>query len=144
VADMLVFANHGTHIEALEVQVLSSTVKLGAGHWTVSSAPFRFGGVVKYARPHDPFTLTDWETGFSNLFPAVVTALIALTALTVLNVRKNVGHFPWFAVALVLCVVIFDQILCTFAAPNPEPLVSAVLLRLTKVALQVGRPREQS
>lgn len=143
-ADMLVFANHGTHIEALEVQVLSSTVKLGAGHWTVSSAPFRFGGVVKYARPHDPFTLTDWETGFSNLFPAVVTALIALTALTVLNVRKNVGHFPWFAVALVLCVVIFDQILCTFAAPNPEPLVSAVLLRLTKVALQVGRPREQS
>lgn len=127
-ADSITFARHGTHAEAFEVVVQSLTVGMENGHWTAELVPFRIGGEVVSAVPHDLFTIADWEIGFSNIMGCGMTTLLSLIALTVLNLRKNLRGFPWFAVAFVLYSVIFDQVLYTYVGPNPELLVSAVLM----------------
>ena len=127
-ADALVFARHGTYFDKFVVVVQSLIVRMEAGRWSLGLVPFRIGAEVDIAIPHDLFTLTDWEIGFSNLMGCGITTLISLITLTVLTIRKNVGRFPWFAVFFSLSSVIFDQILYTFTGPDPEPLVSAVLM----------------
>jgi hypothetical protein len=127
-ADMFVFAIHGTHFEKLDVVIQWLNIIMGAGRWTVGFAPFRIGGEVVSAIPHDLFQFTDWEIGFSALMGSGMTMLFSLIVLTVLNLYKNVQHFPWFAIAFTLFSVIFDQVLYTFIGPNPEPLVAAVLM----------------
>lgn len=126
--DALVFARHGTHLDTFEVIVQFLSVRMEAGRWIVGLVPFRIGGEIVTAIPHDIFTLTDREIGFSNLMGCGITTLISLIALTVLNLRKNIRRFPWFAGFFILSSVIFDQILYTFTGPDPEPLVSAVLM----------------
>jgi hypothetical protein len=126
--DSLVFASHTTTIAKLEVIVQWLTVKLQDGKWSMGPVPFRIGGKVVSAIPHDLFTMTDWEIGFSNLSGVAITTLISLIALSVLNLRRNIRHFPWFIVFFILSSMIFDQFLYTFTGPDPEPLVSAVLM----------------
>jgi hypothetical protein len=127
-ADMFVFARHGTHIEILDVIVQWLNVTMSAGHWNVGFAPFRIGGEVVSAIPQEIFQFTDWEVGFSALMGSGITMLFSLIALTVLNLYKGVLHFPWFAIAFALYSVIFDQVLYTFTGPDPEPLIAAVLM----------------
>jgi hypothetical protein len=131
-ADLLVFARHGTYIESLEVRVQWLSIMMGDGRWTAGFGPFRLGGLT-WATPHNPFPLTEWEEGFSNLMGSGITTLISLIALTVLNLRKNVRRFPWFASTFVLYTLIFDQILYTFTGPDPEPLVSAILMGINPI-----------
>jgi hypothetical protein len=127
-SDALVFAMHGTTFDKFVVIVQWLTVKMDAGHWTIGLAPFRIGGEVVTAMPHDFFRFTDWETGFSTLMGSVITMLISLIVLIVLNLRRCLRHFPWFTCTFVLASVIFDQILYTFAGQNAEALTGAVLL----------------
>jgi len=134
--DVLVYARHGTYIDALEVRVQWLAIALKDGHWTIALAPFQFGGVT-WASSHDLYPFTDWETGFSNLMGCGITALASLTVLAVLNLRKNIRHSPWFAGAFVLFVMIFDQILYTFTGPYPEPLASAVLMGINPLLFKV-------
>ena len=126
--DALVFASHGTHFEKLDVIVQWINVTMEGDRWSLGVAPFRIGGEVVYAIPHDIFAITDWEVGLSNLMGSGITMLTSLIILVVLNLRKNVRHFPWFAGFFILYSVIFDQILYTFTGSDPEPLVSAVLM----------------
>jgi hypothetical protein len=127
-ADTLIFARHGTSIEKLDVVIQWLNITIGAGRWTVKFAPFRFGGEVVSALPHDHFQFTDWEIGFSALMGSGMTMLFSLITLMGLNLYKNVQPFPWFAIAFALCSVIFDQVLYTFNGPDPEPLIAAVLM----------------
>ncbi len=126
--DMLVTATHGTYIDTLEVEVQFLTFSLRDGKWSVGLVPFQIGGSVVSAVPHVLFPMTDWEIGFGNLSGVAITTLISLIALTVLNLRRNVRRFPWFMVFFILYSMIFDQVLYTFTGPDPEPLVSAVLM----------------
>jgi len=131
--DALVFACHGTHFEKLDVIVQWINVIMEGDRWSVGVAPFRIGGEVVSAIPHDIFAFTDWEVGFSNLMGSGITMLTSLIILVALNLRKNVRHFPWFAGFFILYSVIFDQILYTFTGSDPEPLVSAVLMGVNPV-----------
>jgi len=131
--DALVFASHGTHFEKLDVIVQWINVIMEGNRWSVGVAPFRIGGEVVSAIPHDIFAFTDWEVGFSNLMGSGITMLTSLIILVALNLRKNVRHFPWFAGFFILYSVIFDQILYTFTGSDPEPLVSAVLMGVNPV-----------
>jgi hypothetical protein len=126
-ADELVFARHGTTLAKLEVIVQWFSVNLQDGRWSVGLVPFRIGGKVLFAFPADPITLTDWELGFGNFMGCGITALISLVILVVLNLRKNLPRFPWFAVFFSLSSVIFDQIFETFVNPTVA-LDSAVLM----------------
>ena len=126
--DSLVFARHGTTFAKLEVIVQWLEVNLQDGRWSMGLVPFRIGGKVISAIPHDLFTITDWERGLGDLSGSGMTALISLTALTVLNLRKQLRHFPWFIVFFILFSLVFDQVLYTFTGADPEPLVSAVLM----------------
>lgn len=130
-ADTLVFAMHGTYFEKLNVIIQWLNITMSVCRWTVGFAPFRIGGEVVSAIPHDLFQFTDWEVGFSALMGSGTTMLLSLTVLTVLNFYKDVQHFPWFAIAYALYSVIFDQVLYTFTGPDPEPLVAAVLMGVT-------------
>ena len=131
--DALVFASHGTHFEKLDVIVQWLNVKMETGHWAVTFAPFRIGGEVVSAIPHNLFTFTDWEVGFSALMGSTITMLTSLIILVALNLRQNVRHFPWFAGFFILYSLIFDQILYTFTGSDPEPLVSAILMGVNPV-----------
>jgi len=131
--DTLVFTWHGTHFEKFDVIVQWLNVKMETGHWAVTLAPFRIGGEVVSAIPHDLFTFTDWEVGFSALMGSGITMLTSLIILVALNLCKNVRHFPWLAGFFILYSVVFDQILYTFTSSNPEPLVSAVLMGVNPV-----------
>jgi len=131
--DSLVFASHGTHFEKLDVIVQWINVIMEGDRWSVGVAPFRIGGEVVYAIPHDIFAFTDWEVGFSNLMGSGITMLTSLIILVTLNLHKNVRHFPWFAGFFILYSLIFDQILYTFTGSDPEPLVSAVLMGVNPV-----------
>jgi hypothetical protein len=124
--DSLVFGWHGTTFTKINVIVQWLTLNLQDGRWSVGLAPFRIGGKVVSAIPRDLFTLSDWDRGFGDLSGSAMTFLLSLIALTVLNLRKNIRHFPWFIVFFSLSSVIFDQLLYTFTGPDPEPLVSAV------------------
>jgi hypothetical protein len=126
-ADTLVYAHHGTYINALDVRVQWLAITMQDGHWKAALGSFQFGGST-WASSHDPYSLTKWETGFSNLMGSGMTTLVALVALIVLNLRKNKCCFPWFTASFVLWIVIFDQIFYTFAGSDPEPLVSAILM----------------
>jgi hypothetical protein len=116
-SDELVFARHGTTIAKFEVIVQWLDVNLQDGRWTVGLAPFRIGGKVVSAIPRDRITLMEWEIGFGNLMGSGITALISLIALSVLNLRKDLSRFPWFAGFFSLYSVIFDQLLYTFGNP---------------------------
>jgi len=126
--DSLVFARHGTTLTKFEVIVQWLTVNMQDGKWSMGLVPFRIGGKVISAIPLDLFTITDWERGLGDLSGSAMTTLISLISLTVLNLRKNIRHFPWFIVFFSVSSVIFDQVLYTFTGPDPEPLVSAVLM----------------
>ena len=117
-ADELVNARHGTTLAKLEVIVQWFSVNLQDGRWSVELVPFRIGGKVVNAIPSDPFMMTDWEFGFGNFMGCGITALISLVILVVLNLRKNLPRFPWFAVFFSLSSVIFDQIFETFVNPT--------------------------
>jgi hypothetical protein len=56
-----------------------------------------------------------------------ITALVSLVTLVVLNLRKDLWRFPWFAVFFILFSVIFDQIYETFKDPT-DALDGAVLM----------------
>ena len=116
-SDELVFARHGTTIAKFEAIVQWLSVSLQDGMWTVGLAPFRIGGEVVSAIPSDPITLTEWEIGFGNFMGSGITALISVIALAVLNLRKDLPRFPWFAGFFSLYSLIFDQILYTFGNP---------------------------
>jgi hypothetical protein len=60
--DALVFASHGTHFEKLDVIVQWINVIMEGDRWSVGVAPFRIGGEVVYAIPHDIFAFTDWDS----------------------------------------------------------------------------------
>jgi len=126
-ADELVVARHGTTLARIEVIVQWFSVNLQDGRWSVELVPFRIGGKVVSAVPGDPFTMTDWEIGFGNFMGSGITALISLVILVILNLRKNLPRFPWFAVFFSLSSVIFDQIFETFVNPTVA-LDSAVLM----------------
>ena len=132
-ADALVFASHGTHFEKLDVIVQWINVTMEGDRWSLGAAPFRVGGEVISAIPHDIFEFSDWEVGFSNLMGSGITMITSLIILVALNLRKNVCHFPWFAGFFILYSVIFDQILYTFTGSDPEPLVSAVMMGVNPV-----------
>lgn len=132
-ADTLVFASHGTHFEKLDVIVQWINVTMEGDRWSLGAAPFRVGGEVISAIPHDIFAFADWEVGFSNLMGSGITMITSLIILVALNLRKNVRHFPWFAGFFILYSVIFDQILYTFTGSDPEPLVSAVMMGVNPV-----------
>ncbi len=117
-ADELVDTRHGTTLARLEVIVQWFSVNLQDGRWSVGLVPFRIGGKVVSAVPGDLFTMTDWELGFGDFMGSGITALISLVTLAVLNLRKNLRRFPWFAVFFSLSSVIFDQILETFGNPT--------------------------
>ena len=131
--DALVFASHGTHFEKLDVIVQWINVIMEDDRWSMGIVPFRIGGIVVSAIPHDIFAFSNWEVGFSNLMGSGITMLTSLIILVALNLRKNVHHFPWFAGFFILYSVIFDQILYTFTGSDPEPLVSAVLMGVNPV-----------
>jgi hypothetical protein len=116
-SDELVFARHGTTVEKFQVIVQWLDVSLQDGRWSVGLVPFRIGGKVVSAIPRDPVALAEWEIGFGNFMGSGITALISLVALAVLNLRKDLPHFPWFAGFFSLYSVIFDQILETFGNP---------------------------
>ena len=116
-ADEFVFSRHGTTLARFDVIVQWLSVSLQDGRWSVGLAPFRIGGEVVSAIPRDPITLTEWEIGFGNFMGSGITALISLVALAVLNLRKKLAHFPWFAGFFALYSMIFDQILYTFGNP---------------------------
>jgi hypothetical protein len=126
-ADILVYAKNGTYTNALDVRVQWFSIALEDSHWTVALEPFQLGGST-WATSHDPYLLTEWETGFSNLMGSGMTTLVSLVALITLYLRKNICCFPWFTGAFVLCAMIFDQFLYTFTGTDPEPLVSAGLM----------------
>jgi hypothetical protein len=130
--DMLVYARHGTYLNALDVRVQWLTINLQDGHWKAALGSFQFGGRT-WASSHDLYSLTKWETGFSNLMGSGMTTLVALVSLIVLNLRENKCCFPWFTASFVLWIVIFDQILYTFAGSDPEPLASAILMGINPV-----------
>jgi hypothetical protein len=123
--DALIFARHGTTIDMFEVVVQFLSVRMDAGHWSVGLVPFRIGGEVISAIPHDTFSLTDWEDGFARMWGSGITTLVSLVFLTVLNLRRNIRHFPWFAITFVLSSVIFDQILYTFGK-QPDAFIGAI------------------
>ncbi len=103
--DMLVFANHGTGVDTLKVRVLWLSVEMEDGHWTTGWGPwgsFFPPAKTEYVNTHDPISFTDWERGFMELMGSGTTTLISLIALAVLNLRKNVRRFSWYAVPLVL------------------------------------------
>jgi hypothetical protein len=160
-SDELVFARHGTTVARFEVIVQWLDVSLQDGRWSVRLAPFRIGGKVVSAIPADPITLSDWEIGFGNYMGTGITALISLVALAVLNLRRDLPHFPWFAGFFSLYSVIFDQILETFGNPadaldgavrmGADPLlfkiivIGLVLLQgwlLVRIALRYRRGRQ--
>jgi hypothetical protein len=116
-SDEIVFARHGTTVAKLEVIVQWLDVSLQDGRWSVGLVPFRIGGKVVSAIPRDPVALAEWEIGFGNLMGTGITALISLVALAVLNLRKDLPRFPWFAGFFSLYSVIFDQILETYGNP---------------------------
>ena len=124
-ADALVFSRHGTYLDTLEVVVQFLSVRMEAGRWTLGWVPFRIGGEVVTAIPHDIFTLTEWEDGFARLWGSGITTLLSLVFLTVLNLRRNIRRFPWFAGAFALSSMIFDQILYTFGDPS-DALIGAI------------------
>ena len=126
-ADEFVFSMQGTTLARFEVIVQWFSVSLQDGRWSVGLVPFRIGGKVVSAIAADPITLTDWEIGFGNFMGSGITALISLVALTVLNLRKDLPRFPWFAGFFSLYSVIFDQILLTFGNPA-DALDGAVLM----------------
>jgi hypothetical protein len=126
-ADELVDTRHGTTLARIEVIVHWFSVNLQDGRWSVELVPFRIGGKVVSAVPGDPFTMTDWELGFGNFMGSGITALVSLVTLVVLNLRKDLWRFPWFAVFFSLFSVIFDQIFETFVNPTVA-LDSAVLM----------------
>jgi hypothetical protein len=125
--DELVYASHGTHFEKLDVIVQWIKVIMEGDHWSVGVAPFRIGGEVVSAIPHDIFAFTDWEIGISLLMGSAITTLVSLVALTALNLLKNVQRFPWFTVFFSVSSVIFDQIFETFMNPT-DALNGAVLM----------------
>jgi hypothetical protein len=126
-ADELVDTRHGTTLARIEVIVQWFSVILQDGRWSVELVPFRIGGKVVSAIPGDPFTMTDWELGFGNFMGSGITALVSLVTLVVLNLRKDLWRFPWFAVFFILFSVIFDQIFETFKNPT-DALDGAVLM----------------
>lgn len=117
-ADTLIFASHGTHFEKLDVIVQWINVIMEGDRWSVGVAPFRIGGIVVSAIPHDIFTFTDWEVGFSALMGSGITMLTSLIILIALNLRKHLPHFPWFAGFFSLYSMILDHILETFGNPS--------------------------
>ena len=116
-ADELVDVRHGTTLTRLEVIVQWFSINLEGTRWSVELVPFRIGGKVVSAVPGNPFTMTEWEIGFGNIMGSGITALISLVTLVVLNLRKDLPRFPWFAGFFSLCSVIFDQIFETFTNP---------------------------
>ena len=126
-ADELVDTRHGTTLARIEVIVQWFSVNLEDGRWSVELVPFRIGGKVLSAVPGDPFTMTDWELGFGQFMGSGITALVSLVTLVVLNLRKDLWRFPWFAVFFILFSVIFDQIFETFKDPT-DALDGAVLM----------------
>jgi hypothetical protein len=125
--DALVYASHGTHFEKLDVIVQWINVIMEGDRWSVGVAPFRIGGEVVSAIPHNIFAFTDWEIGISLLMGSAITTLVSLVALTALNLLKNVRRFPWFTVFFSVSSVIFDQIFETFMNPT-DALTGAVLI----------------
>ena len=126
-ADEFVFARHGTTFASFEVIVQFFSVSLQDGRWSAGLVPFRIGGMVVSAIPADLVTLTDWEIGFGNFMGSGIPTLVSLVTLVVLNLRKDLPHFPWFAGFFSLYSVIFDQILYTFGSPA-DALDGAVLM----------------
>jgi hypothetical protein len=126
-ADELVNTRHGTTLARIEVIVQWFSVNLQDGRWSMELAPFRIGGEVVSAVSGDPFTMTDWELGFGDFMGSGITALVSLVTLVVLNLRKDLWRFPWFAVFFILFSVIFDQIFETFKNPT-DALDGAVLM----------------
>jgi hypothetical protein len=98
--DTLVYASHGTHFEKLDVIVQWINVIMEGDRWSMGVAPFRIGGEVVSAIPHNIFAFTDWEIGISLLMGSTITTLVSLVALTALSLLKNVRRFPWFAVSM--------------------------------------------
>jgi hypothetical protein len=131
--DSLVFAWHGTIFTKIDVIVQWLNINLQDGRWSLELAPFRIGGEVVSVIPRNLFTFTDWDRGFGDLSGSAMTTLISLIALTVLNLRRSIRHFPWFIVFFSLFSMIFDQVLYTFTGPDPEPLVSAVLMGVNPI-----------
>lgn len=126
-ADALVFARHGSNLARSEVIVQFLSITQQGVSWSLGLAPFRIGGKVVYAVPSDPITLTNWDIGFGNFMGSGITILFSLIALSVLNLRKDLPHFPWFAGFFSLYSVVFDQILYTFGNPA-DALDGAVLM----------------
>jgi hypothetical protein len=116
-ADELVDVRHGTTLTRIEVIVQWLSINLEDTRWSVALVPFRIGGKVVSAVPGHPFTMTEWEIGFGNIMGSGITALISLVTLVVLNLRKDLPRFPWFAGFFSLWSVIFDQIFETFTKP---------------------------
>jgi len=135
-ADEIVIARHGTTIGKLEVIVQWLSVSLQDGRWSVGLVPFRIGGKVLFAIPANPITLTDGDLGFGNFMGTGITALISLVTLAVLNLRKDLPRFPWFAVFFSLYAVIFDQILETFGKPT-DFLDGAVLMGINSLLFKI-------
>jgi hypothetical protein len=107
-----------------------------SGDWAVALAPFRIGAEVVSAIPHDLFTFTDWEVGFSTLMGSGITMFTSLIILVVLNLRKNVRHFPWFAGFFSLYSMILDHILETFGNPS-DFLDGAVLMGANPLVFKI-------
>jgi hypothetical protein len=132
-ADALVFARHGTYLESLKVIVQWLSITMENGHWFVGLEPFRIGGITfATAHDHDLIPFTKWDNGFTLLWGSGITTLVSLIFLTVLNFRKNIRHFPWFASAFALSSVIFDQIIYTFVDP-PDALIGATLMGIDPI-----------
>jgi len=91
---------------------------------------------VVSAIPHDLFTFTDWEVGFSTLMGSGITMFTSLIILVVLNLRKNVHHFPWFAGFFSLYSMILDHILETFGNPS-DFLDGAVLMGANPLVFKI-------
>lgn len=125
--DAFVFASHQTHFEKLDVIVQWINVIMEGDRWFVGIVPFRIGGEVVSAIPHNIFAFTDGEMGISLLMGSAITTLVSLVALTALNLLKNVRRFPWFTVFFSVSSVIFDQIFETFMSPT-DALTGAVLM----------------
>lgn len=135
-ADALMFARHGTHFEKLDVIVQWINVIMEGDRWSVGVVPFRIGGIVVSAIPHDIFAFSDWETGISLLMGSGITMFISLIILIALNLRKHLPHFPWFAGFFSLYSMILDHILETFGNPS-DFLDGAVLMGANPLVFKI-------
>jgi hypothetical protein len=130
--DAFGFARHGTYLATFEVVVQFLRVRMEAGRLTVGLVPFRIGGEVISAIPHDIFTFSDWEDGFARLWGSGITTLFSLVFLIVLNLRWDIRRFPWFASAFTMSSMIFDQILYTFGN-SPDALIGAIQMGINPI-----------